>query len=104
MLATTCNAVREMLRADPSITPADRNRILAALRNHGKGDPEPTAPEPPRLVRRAEAARRLAVSLRAVDAWARAGILHKVRLPGRVRAIGLAEADVAAIIRGKTAA
>jgi hypothetical protein len=91
-----------MLKADPSLTPADRNRLLALLRNHGKADAEPAATEP-RIIRRHEAARRLGCSVRAVDNWTRAGILQKVTLPGRTRAAGFREADVAALIAGKGA-
>jgi len=54
---------------------------------------EPTQSEP-RLLRRAEVARRLSVSRRTVDAWARQGILTKKRLPGRVRACGFCSQDV----------
>jgi predicted DNA-binding transcriptional regulator AlpA len=102
MLDTTQDAVRAMLKADPSLTPADRGRILATLRNHGKADPEPTATEP-RIIRRREAARRLGCSLRAVDNWTRAGILRKVRLPGRIRHCGFRESDIAALIAGEGA-
>lgn len=100
MLDTTQDAVKAMLRADPSVTPTDRNRILTTLRNHGKAEQQPNPPES-RLIRRAEAARRLGVSLRAVDNWARAGILSKVKLPGRVRCCGFRAADVDALIEGR---
>lgn len=100
MLDTTQDAVRALLRADPSLTPTDRNRILATLRSHGKTEPEPAAPEP-RLIRRADAARRLGCSLRALDNWARTGILRKVKLPGRVRAAGFRESDLVAVIEGR---
>lgn len=100
MLPTTIEATRAMLRADPSLTPNDRNRLLALLRNHGKADPEPTAERVERILRRAEAARRLGCSLRAIDTWARTGIIQKVRLPGRTRAAGFRECDIAALISG----
>ena len=105
MLDTTQDAVKAMLRADPSLTPADRNRILATIRNHGRTpvNADPTTPEP-RLIRRADAARRLGCSLRAVDNWTRAGILRKVTLPGRTRAAGFRESDIVALIDGKGAA
>ena len=101
MLTTTCNAVREILRADPSITPTDRNRLLAMLRNRGEAKPTEPTPAEPRIVRRAEFARRMGVSLRAVDNWSRAGILEKVKLPGRVRAAGFRESDLRTLIEGK---
>jgi len=101
MLDTTQDAVKAVLRADPSLTPTDRNRLLGMLRNHGKAEPAaPIAPEP-RIIRRADAARRLGCSLRAVDNWARAGILRKVKLPGRIRAAGFRESELVAVIEGK---
>ena len=101
MLDTTQEAVKAMLRADPSMTPADRNRILSAIRSHGKTeDTTPAKPEP-RLIRRAEAARRLGVGLRCLDNWHRCGILRKVTMPGRVRAAGVRESDLLALIEGK---
>jgi predicted site-specific integrase-resolvase len=53
------------------------------------------------LIRRADAARRLGCSLRALDNWARTGILSTVKLPGRVRAAGLRESDIARLIEGE---
>lgn len=104
MLDTTQDAVKAMLRADPSLTPADRNRILATIRNHGKtpANSEPAAPEP-RIIRRKEAARRFSCSMRALDNWARVGLLRRVILPGRVRAAGFREADIVSLIEGKRA-
>ena len=105
MLDTTQEAVKAMLKADPSMTPADRSRIIAAIRNHGTKteDTNPAKPEPPRLLRRAEVARRLGVGLRCIDNWHRCGILRKVKMPGRVRAAGFRESDVVALIEGKRA-
>ena len=64
MLATTIKIVRSGLESDPSLTPADRTRLMAVLRNGlvpCKPDSSPPV-NPPRLLRRAEVARRLAVS------------------------------------------
>jgi predicted site-specific integrase-resolvase len=72
------------------------------LRNHGKTETEPTATEP-RILRRAEAARRLGASIRAVDNWHRCGIIHKVTLPGRKRACGFRESEINALIAGEGA-
>ncbi len=99
MLDTTQDAVKALLRADPSLTPTDRTRILATIREHGKTD-TPTAPAPDCILRRVEVARRMGCSLRAVDHWARAGLLQKVTLPGRVRAVGFRESAVCALIAG----
>ena len=106
MLHTTVDAMRALLKADPSLTPADRARILATLRNHGD-KPETGAvsvtPQPAKIIRRSEAAKRLGCSLRAIDNWARAGILQKVKLPGRTRAAGFRESDLVKLIEGGAA-
>ena len=99
MLPTTYDAVKAVLRADPTISTADRNRLLAALRS----DPDTSQTSlqaEPRLIRRREAARRLSFSIRTVDKLAATGVLKKRTLPGRVRASGFLEADVEALIKG----
>ncbi len=96
MLPTTVDAVKALLKADPSLTPADRSQIVAAIRNHGR----PTEPKPAtgrqgaRILTRAEVAKRFERSLRFVDKLAAEGILQRVTLPGRVRACGYREGDV----------
>ena len=98
MLDTTRDAVNAVLRADPLVPPADRTRLVALLRNHGKTTPEPTTTKP-RIIRRREAAHRLGCSLRAVDNWTKAGILRKVTLPGRTRACGFLESEITELIQ-----
>ncbi len=102
MLATTIEIVRSGLKADPSLTPADRARLLALLRQ-GQDAPKPetTGECVARIIRRAEAARRLSCSLRTVDKLGVTGVLPKRKLPGRVRAAGFLESDVAALIGGR---
>lgn len=101
MLNTTAEAVRSILRADPSLTPADRSWILASIRNHGKEpEREKAAPAEPRILRRREVADRLAISLRAVDTWAKDGIIHKLKLPGRIRACGFRSQEIDALVSG----
>lgn len=93
MLPTTLRICRSGFEADPTITAGDRSRLLALLRNGGTPQSKSTAPptdNTPRLLRRAEVARRLACSLRTVDKLA----LKKIKLPGRQRAAGFLEADV----------
>ena len=103
MLPTTTNAVREILRADPSITPAVRARLLRTLRDGSdKPDAQPVAPEP-RLLRRREVAARLSMSLRTVDKLAREGLLRKRVLAGRQRASGFVAESVDALVSGKGA-
>ena len=58
------------------------------------------APSESRILRRREVARRFGVSVRAIDNWARQGILERVKLPGRARAVGFRLADVERLIAG----
>ena len=99
MLATTIKILRSGLEADPTLTPTDRARILATVRNHERAPRETPAPgpEPPRILRRREVAQRLSCSLRTVDKLD----LPKVRLPGRTRAAGFLESDINALLESK---
>ena|SRR6266404_1531765 len=100
MLATTLDIIRSGLKADPTVTPGDRARILATLRN---GTPAPLLPphfDAPRIVRRNEAAQMLSGSTRFVDRLAQQGALKKVKLPGRTRCAGFLEADIRALMTG----
>ena len=90
--------IRALLKTDPTLTPANCAAILAAIKNIGKA-PENlapiTPPEAPRIIRRAEVAHRLGRrSLRSIDAMAKAGILRKIRLPGRTRAAGFLSTEI----------
>jgi hypothetical protein len=101
MLKTTSDALKAVLRADPSLNVADRNRLLALLRGCQRQTPvETSAERTERIVRRAEAARRLSCSLRTVDKLAASGVLAKRKLPGRVRATGFLESDLVALLVG----
>ncbi len=73
------------------------SRVAAALSDGN------TTEAPARLVRRIEAAKRLGVTLRCIDRLAVSGALRRIRLPGRVRAVGFRESDVSAIIEGAAA-
>ena len=72
------------------------------LRSFAPHVPVPAAPSEtvPSILTRIQTAERLAHSPRFVDRLAQNGILHKVRLPGRVRCSGFRAADVAALIAG----
>lgn len=95
MFPTTIDAIKAILRADPTVTPADRVLIITAIRNHGKqaAQPKPAEPQETRILRRSEAARRMGCSPRTVDRMVSDGMIQKVRLPGRKRAIGFRLAD-----------
>ena len=102
MLPTTIDACRSIFKADPTLTPVNRATILAAIKNHGKV-PEnsvPIIPPEPRILRRNQVAERLNRSIRSVDALAKAEIIHKIRLPGRVRSCGFRESEIVALIQG----
>ena len=102
VLVTTFDAIKAILRADPSVSPGDRARLLAQLREGpAKPDPVHAAVSESRLIRRSECARRLAVSVRCVDTWAKKGILKKRILPGHIRASGFLESAVSALIQGE---
>jgi hypothetical protein len=102
MLTTTIEIIRSGLKSDPSLNPADRARILTAIRNGTNTIKTNVAPpNEPRLVRRTEVAHRLSCSLRTVDKLAASGILIKHKLPGRVRASGFLASDVDALVSGK---
>lgn len=99
MLPTTIDVIKAGLKSDPSLSSADRARILTAIRNGANTARINTATNSePRLVRRAEAARRLGCSLRLVDRLAQDGVLQKRKLPGRLRAAGFLQSDLDALI------
>ena len=102
MWTTTLQAVRSILTADPSVNPMERNRLLHLLRQGPDvKESSPAVDRGPRLIRRKEMAGRLSVSLRTVDKLAAAGILRKRTLPGRRRASGFLESDLAALLTEK---
>ena len=94
MLPTTQDALRAVLKADPSLTPTDRNRILASVRNHGREETAQPEKQGNRILRRSEVAQRFGRSKRFVDKLAREGVLTKLTLPGRTRAVGFKSEDV----------
>jgi len=87
---------------DPSLTPDDRNTILATIKNHGRTG-EPKADHGPQLLTRKMAASMLGRSPRLIDLLAASGTLHRVCLPGRKRAAGFRKSDVIALIEGSAA-
>ena len=103
MLTTTMDAVKALLKADPALTPADRARIVASVRNHGKGVETLRAGTvvEKRILPRAEVARRFNRSLRFVDHLAAAGVLRRVKMPGRKRACGFLAEEVERVMVGE---
>lgn len=101
MLNTTADAIRSLLKADPSLTPGDRRAILAQARNHGRTTDDHKEAAGPQLITRKQAAALLNRSPRTVDLLAKAGSLERVYLTGMQRAAGYRKADVVALIQGK---
>lgn len=102
MLQTTTDAVKSMLKADPSLTSDDRNAILQALKNHGKADTS-RSERTPQLLSRKQVAAMLGRSTRLVDLLANSGALQRVKLTGATRAAGFRKSEVVALIEGRTA-
>jgi hypothetical protein len=98
MMTHTVEIIRAALKADASLAASDRTRLLTAIRGGGGPAHEPARLVEPRLLRRAEAARRLGCSLRLVDRLAKDGALVKRKPPGRKRAAGILESDLLALI------
>ena len=106
MLPTTLDAVKALLKADPALTPADRARIVVSVRNHGREveTKQNGGASEKRILPRAEVARRFNRTLRFVDHLAKAGVLRRVRLPGRVRACGFLAEEVERVMAGEDGA
>ncbi len=102
MLNTTQDAIKSMVKADPSLTPEDRNAIILAVRSHGKTD-APRQDNTPQLITRKQAAQMLNRSTRLIDLLANAGRLQRVKLTGATRAAGFRKSDVIALIEGRPA-
>ena len=103
MFGTTMEAMRALLKADASLTPTDRARILTSIRNHGKESETPRAVAVAEtcIFTRTEVARRFNRSLRFVDDLAKAGALHRIRMPGRKRGCGFASEEVERLMAGE---
>ena len=104
MLPTTLQAVRSILTADPSVNPAERNRLVSLLRHRplaGEKSATIAAHAVARIIRRQEVAQRLSVSLRTVDNLAKSGMLCERTFPGRKRASGFLESDVVELLTGR---
>lgn len=98
MLTSTRTAVLAVLKADPSITGDDINRIKAAF--DGKAD-KADAPTARPLVKRAEVCRLTGLCPISVDRYARMGALRRVYLGNSQRASGFDPASVDAFLAGR---
>lgn len=98
MLSTTRDAIKSILAADPSVDTEARRRMLKSMEVAQRPPEEAREPES-RILRRKEVARRLSCSLRTVDNLATSGVLKRVALPGRERALGFNASDVEALLK-----
>lgn len=96
MLPTTTTAIRALLQADTTLNPRERQLIAALAQNHGQTTPAEA--QPPRIISRAEAGTLLHRSARAVDLLADAGLLRRIKLPGRTRHAGFLLSEVEGLI------
>jgi len=103
MLPTTLDAVKAVLKADPTVSTADRAQIVTVVRSNGYAarTKETSEGRVSRLLTRAEVGKRFCRSLRFVDKLAAQGVLHRVTMPGRVRACGFREDEVNQVLAGE---
>ncbi len=100
MLPSTMEILKSVLRSDPTLSPTERAALLMRLKDKSETAKPNVAPPlgEIRIVRRTEAARRLACSLRTIDSLAASGVLPRRKLPGRVRGSGFLSSDVEALM------
>ena len=103
MLPTTLDAAKAVLKADPTVSTADRAQIVTVVRSNGYAarTKETSEGRVSRLLTRAEVGKRFCRSLRFVDKLAAQGVLHRVTMPGRVRACGFREDEVNQVLAGE---
>jgi len=114
MLHTTFDAFKAIMRGDPLLRPQDQTMYLQALRlspdvlsgllRSAKSvkaeNNAPVSLAEPRILRRKQVAERLGRSIRSVDALAKVGIIHKIRLPGRTRSAGILSSEIDRLLAG----
>lgn len=94
MLPTTVDLIRCALKSDPTLTPADRARLLGVMRQSSSPPPIKPVDALPRIITRKRLAELCDKSLRWVDKLDKSGLLKKFHLPGCQRAAGFLESDV----------
>ena len=77
MLPTTRDALKSILATDPTVSPADRQALLAATK---AGTKEPV---PERLLTRKEVREIFNRSARCLQLWEKKGVLSPVKVLGR---------------------
>jgi hypothetical protein len=94
-MTETTKALRTVIA---SLPPEDRAALAREL-----APPQPAEPSPERILRPAEAARRMSCSTRTVRGLCARGALKRITLPGRKNGFGVRERDVEALIAGAVA-
>ncbi len=91
MKDSTRTIIQSLMTDDATLT--DRERDLLAVAVAG-GEQQPTDS----IMTRAEAAQLLRRDVHTIDAYARRGILKRIKYPGQTRAPGFRASDVRALI------
>jgi predicted nucleotide-binding protein len=99
MLITTTEIIRASLKADPSVTPAERNRLLTALHKGGTETTPRVLVTEPKIVRFKQAAASLSCTTRQIAKLCDEGSLVRATLPGRKRAFGVTSESLAALVK-----
>jgi predicted DNA-binding transcriptional regulator AlpA len=98
MLQATRNAVRSMIQADPTLTPAEISAVEKAIQPGDAGAPAPDR----RVLRCAQVAALLSCSKRTVLNLASIGAIRRVYLPNRKRSLGYSLESIEAFIQRST--
>ncbi|MEI7903181.1 MAG: hypothetical protein WCK89_23320 [bacterium] len=95
MKTTTLTALKAIYDSDPVRSRVDRETLLKTL---GLSDGAAAAKPAARLIGFVEAAERLNRTPRAIHYLARKGVLRKAKMPGGIRAAGVLESDLEALL------
>lgn len=107
MKAATEEFITQAISFDKSISVDVAKAALALLRGEKSAAavvPAECAVQRDVLLSRAEVAKKLRVSKVTVSQWARKGIIRRMTVPGRKKAVGYSQNDVFRIINGSNAA
>ena len=97
MKSQTETVIASICAADETIKKADMVAALSLLR----GDKSALAPECDTPLTREEAATMLRVSRATVTTWAKRGIIRRMAIKGRRKALGYSRRSVMAILNGE---
>lgn len=97
MNAAARRVIEAGLQADPAIDDVERRRLIGLLERPRNAETTDGG-GPPEILTRLQVAQIFKVTAAAVDKWARQGLLQRVYLPGRKRALGYRRTDAEALI------